>query len=260
MKRILIPGLLLAVALPVLATPAHADPKDDTTLTDNALYRSGVIPRSVCAEKPIRKRNNPAVAKIYVNSVLRCLDRVWSKQLAKSGQKFKKPKVSLLTKNPRRFCGEEWLKDWFSEYCHKDQSLVIVLDRRLLNLDPHDLYIFNLTANLYADHVLNLTGIDAAMREHIPDSDDEDFVEALPALSRRMRLQENCLAAAFIGSVYRSMPRPSADWKTVVKLMGKEANDFVGTAKSMAYWMNRGFTTRDPKACNTWSAPDSRVA
>ncbi|WP_256447668.1 hypothetical protein [Acrocarpospora catenulata] len=43
----------------------------------------------------------------------------------------------------------------------------------------------------------------------------------------------------------------SADWKTIVKLIGKESNDFAGTAKSIAYRMNRGFTTRHPKPCET---------
>nr|WP_062338095.1 neutral zinc metallopeptidase [Herbidospora sakaeratensis] len=260
MRRTLIPGLVLAVALAGLATPAHADPSDDPQLTDNALYTSGPIARSSCAEKPIKRRNHYPTAKAYVTFVIGCLDRVWSKQLAKAGVKYRKPKVSLLSKDPARFCGYKWPKSSFSDYCESSRTLVLVLDKTLLNLQPWDLYIFNHVASLYGTHVQVLTGIDDAMREAIPESGEPGFAESLTELGRRTYLQTFCLSGVFTGSVYKSMPRKAADWKEVVRQMGKEANDFYGSAKSIAYWMNRGFNSRDPKFCNTWTASNAQVA
>lgn len=195
-------------------------------------------------------------AKAYVVFVAGCLDRVWTKHLAKAGITFKKPKLSLVGKDPHAYCGLKWEKNRIFDYCERDRAILIVLDRKLLSKKPDDLYIFTLVATLYGHHVQNLTGIERAFVQAVQGHDDE----AVAGLARRLYLQHFCLAGAFTGSVYRSMPRNAADWRFVVRIKGREADRYRGTAKSIANWMNRGFTTRDPKNCNTWTASNSLVA
>ncbi|TKK87955.1 hypothetical protein FDA94_15450 [Herbidospora galbida] len=256
MRLSLITGLLVALMATVVPGPAYADPVDHPMLSGNDLYDSGVIPRSTCPERPIGRRNDAALAKRYVTTVVSCLNRVWSAQFAKAGLKFRKPEVALLTKNPKRSCGLPWHKYQFLQYCADDVKIVVVLDWKLLRKDPDDLYIFTMMSNLYAWHINWIVGIEPALldeQEPIPDVE----------ITRRNSLQEYCLSGAFIGSVYRSMRhRDAADWKDVLRQLGRlEAGAYTGTGKNIAYWMNRGFTTRDVGTCaEAWTAPASKVA
>ncbi|WP_066375316.1 hypothetical protein [Herbidospora mongoliensis] len=257
MRRTLIPGLVLTVALAGLATPAHADPVKEPKLAKNVLYSSGTIPRSTCAEKPIKRRNHAPTAKTYVTFLAGCLDKVWSKQLAKAGIRFKKPKLKLVTKDPARYCGFKWSKDEFADYCEDTREILVVLDRTVLNLGPSDLWIWTSVADRYSEHVQYLAGIEAASYSVMPEESDPGFEETL----RRIFLQANCLTGAFTGSVYKSMPRKASEWTFIVKEHAKYGGgDILGSAKSIAYWMNRGFNTRNPKYCNTWTASNSLVA
>ncbi|GLX95924.1 neutral zinc metallopeptidase [Herbidospora sp. NBRC 101105] len=249
MRRILLPALLLSL---VTATPAHADPSRDHRLIDNALYDAGPIPRSSCAEKPINRRNHAPTARKYVTFVMGCLDRVWSKYLAEAGIPYKKPKLKLLTKDPKKYCGVDWADYEYAWYCYDNREIMVVLDRTLLNIDPDDLYIFTMLAGFYGEHVQYLAGIEEARLE----DSGEPYTDF-----RRSLLQSLCLSGAFTGSVYKSMPRDVGDWKFIVKQRGKVVQDrFYGRPASIAYWMNRGFKSRDPKYCNTWTAPKAKVA
>ncbi len=259
-KRTLVSALVLGLALTGLPAPAHADPADDPRLTDNALYHAGPIARSTCAEKPIKRRNHVPTAKTYVTSTVQCLERAWSKHLAKAKFRFKKPKVALLTKIPARFCGYKPGKYLISDYCETNSTILIVLDRRLLNLMPGDLYIFNLTSSLYAEHLQTITGIESGWSATFPEEDDPGYEDYQDDITRRAYLQAFCFSGAFMASVYTSMPRDSADWKHLVRERQKEAGVTYGSARNIGYWMNRGFTSRNLKYCNTWSASASQVA
>ncbi|NAS25332.1 hypothetical protein GT755_27065 [Herbidospora sp. NEAU-GS84] len=256
MRRTLIPGLVLIVALAGLATPAHADPADDPKLIDNALYASGTIPRSTCAEKPIKKRNDPATARAYFATVTACLDRVWTKQLAKAGVKFRKPKLKLLAKDPKSYCGSKWDRWDGIDYCEDNREIMAVLDRTILNLDPDDLWIFTALSNRYAEHVQYLTGIETAMFKILPDEGEPGYEET----HRRVYLQAYCLSGVFTASVFKSLPRKTSEWTHIVKAHTEFAHRMVGSAKNITYWMNRGFNSRNPKYCNTWTASNAQVA
>ncbi|GIH25313.1 hypothetical protein Aph01nite_36230 [Acrocarpospora phusangensis] len=69
-----------------------------------------------------------------------------------------------------------------------------------------------------------------------------------------------CLGAAFTASVYKSMPRKTAEWKSIVREKSKEFGYIYGSAKAITYWLNRGFNSRNPKYCNTWSASTARIS
>ncbi|GAB1822833.1 hypothetical protein [Herbidospora sp. RD11066] len=249
--------MALVAVLAGLATPAAADPATDPKLTKNSLYSTGAFPRSVCAEKPIKQRNNAAAGRAYITFVVGCLDRIWSKQLAKKGIKFKKPKLKLLAKDPARYCGIKWTNTSDIDYCESSRELMAVLDRTILNLGPDDLWIFTSLSNAYAEHVQYLTGIETAMWKILPEEDEPGFDET----NRRVFLQAFCLSGVFTGSVFPSMPRKTSEWNSIVKAHAKFLNgEALGSVKSITYWMNRGFTSRDPKFCNTWIVSNSLVA
>ncbi|WP_156045325.1 neutral zinc metallopeptidase [Herbidospora cretacea] len=257
MRRALIPGLVSALALTGLASPAGAHPQSDPLLAENALYSTGPLPRSSCAEKPVKRRNHYPTAKAYVTFVAACLDRVWSKQFAKAKLPYRKPKLLLLAKNPVWHCDLKWDKRWTSSYCGDHRTITMVLDRRLLR-DPGDLSLFTLTAALYGEHVQRLAGIEKAWLRALPEPSDLGYETDVDDIVRRVLLQAECFGAAFTSSVYGSMPRDRADWTAIVRKRTKERH--TGSPENITYWLNQGFTSRDLQDCNTWRAENWRVA
>ncbi|GAB1822831.1 neutral zinc metallopeptidase [Herbidospora sp. RD11066] len=254
MRRTLVTGLLLTLALSLIAPPAHAA-VDDPLLTKNKLYGVGTIPRSTCAEKPISKPNNVPIAKAYVTSVVTCLNRVWAKQLVKAGVKLKAPKLTLLTKMPAKYCGGQAWEERVMSYCNR--QIIAVLDKRILTRDPDDLWIFIEVSRRYAEYVQDMVRITPAVYDNKPEDDEEAWNE----LARRAQLQSYCLAGAFTASVYRSLPRKTSEWTSMVRQLSKPPRfPQLGSGKSLTYWMNRGFNSRNPKYCNTWTVSSSLVA
>ncbi|GAA1022914.1 hypothetical protein Aple_100580 [Acrocarpospora pleiomorpha] len=56
------------------------------------------------------------------------------------------------------------------------------------------------------------------------------------------------------------MPRKTAEWKYIVREKSKEIGYIYGSAKAITYWLNRGFNSRNPKYCNTWTASTAQVS
>ncbi|MGI5157441.1 neutral zinc metallopeptidase [Microbispora sp. CA-102843] len=240
-----------AVAL-VPAASAAARPVKDKALTENALYEAGALPTTACPEKPIKKLD-PKSARSYLNGVLACLNRTWARELKAAGLKWSKPKVVYATKAPVRFCGAKW-KDWGSFYCEASRTMEIVLDKDLLE-EPDDLFLFNLMAELYGEHVQSLVGITRAWEKQ-PYQNKGELAEQ----NRRYNLQNSCFSGAFIASVWKSLHRGREDWDDLLFYIRDWAGKNTGSRKSITYWAGQGFATGDPGACNTWTAPSAKVA
>ncbi|MFG1875585.1 hypothetical protein ACGFIV_12190 [Sphaerisporangium sp. NPDC049003] len=256
MRRTLIPlvGLTAAALLPIgAASAAVAYPVKDKTLTGNSLYAKGALPTTKCPEKPIKKLDAGS-AKSYLNGVLTCLNRTWAVQVRKAGKSFSKAKAVFVTKAPKRFCGAKWLKDWTSYYCGESRTITIVLTKRFLK-EPDDLFLFNLLAVNYAEHVQKLTSIDNAY-QNISYRNKAELAEQ----NRRYNLQSECFSAAFIASVWDSLDRTKKDWDDLLYYIRDWASKDQGSRKSITYWADRGFKSADPGSCNTWSAASSKVA
>ncbi|WP_433367347.1 neutral zinc metallopeptidase [Streptosporangium sp. CA-115845] len=126
---------------------------------------------------------------------------------------------------------------------------------------PADPVMLHLIAHEYAHHVQNLTGMWTAYK----DMPARTKTQAL-AQSRRLELQADCLGAVFMASVWSSQNYRGEDWKEVVDHYRGSGDEKVnkershGTGKNRAAWLQRGFAGASPAACNTWTAPASRVA
>jgi predicted metalloprotease len=247
----LVVSTALAV-LPLSSAGAAAYPVKSKVLTDNPLYEAGPLPTTTCPEKPIKK-SSPSSAKIYLNGVLTCLNRTWGTHLREAGLKFSTPKAIYSTTAPKSFCGTKW-KAWTYYYCDDSRTIRIVLKKGLLK-EPEDLYLFNLLALNYGQHVQNLTGIYRAY-EKTPYRNRSELYEQ----DRRYNLQHYCLSATFIASVWDSLDRDKEDWADLLYYLRDWADKGNGTRKNITYWAQRGFTSGDPGSCDTWSASSSKVA
>ncbi|MGW0061105.1 neutral zinc metallopeptidase [Streptosporangium sandarakinum] len=253
MKRVMIVISGIVAAMLPYGT-AHAYPVKNNTLTANAIYSSGALDTTECPEKPI-KRRNATLAKSYVKAVVGCLNTTWAAQFEKSGQSFRAPKLRLVTKPPAKFCALKWdQSEEEAYYCDETETIFIVLSNNLLD-DPSDLYLFNLVSMEYGQHVQTLTNIYSEWQD-IDFRNKKEYYEH----SRRYALQNNCFGAAFLASAWKSLDRSSADWRLLLSYAKDWTGKDNGTRTNIGYWMNQGFTTGDPGACNTWAASAKRVA
>jgi uncharacterized protein len=74
------------------------------------------------------------------------------------------------------------------------------------------------------------------------------------------------LGAAFMGSIWPLPGYQDEDWKNIVDIYRDSGDEKInkershGTGKNRVAWLQKGFAAASPAACNTWSAPASRVA
>jgi predicted metalloprotease len=242
----------------LLSGTAHAAlyPIKDPVLTKNKLYASGALKASKCPEKDI-KRNDVPSAKRYLTALFNCLNASWGAHMKRAGLPFSKAKIGFITK-PKRFCGDDW-EDALGIYCNKERRYVMLLDKDTL-ADPWDLYLFSSVAHNYGRHLQEITGIDDAYMDH-PYENDSEMDEQI----RRSILQAECLGGVFMGSVWASLDRSNRDWQELRSIMrdtGDEGGEDGGYARgnNIVAWLDKGFKSKSPAACNTWTAPSSKVA
>ncbi|TYB68507.1 hypothetical protein FXF51_11760 [Nonomuraea sp. PA05] len=260
----LMAGALVGV---LFAGTAHAAtssaPSYKPVLTKNKLYKSGKLGISVC-EEPEVTSGTVDEAKIYFEAVMECLDKAWSPVVKKAGYRFTKTKFTVVTKEGTKIgtCGRF---PWGAQavYCPKEKAMYFLLSDNVIE-EPTDLALMQVLAHEYGHHIQQLTGILKATDVIIAKDSESRALEAL----RRSELQAQCLSAAFVGRVWNSLGRPDTDWSillkghhNVVAALGARSGseETHGSHASNKLWLERGFKAQSASACNTFSAPKSKV-
>ncbi|MDA0638873.1 neutral zinc metallopeptidase [Nonomuraea sp. MCN248] len=249
---------LLLSGTACLSGTAHAAPYPirDRDLTANKLYRAGELQTSSCPEEEVQPGDVEA-AKRYLTTALDCLNTAWGAYFKRARLPFRKARIGFVTK-PRRFCQASW-GEAAAVYCPQERRFLVLLDDNLLD-DPSDLYLFNLAAHEYGHHVQLLTGIERAYQRH-PYRNKKELYEQL----RRVELQAECLGGVFVGSVWTSLDRTSRDWDELMRITRASGDEQFkvrshGKGRTIAAWLDRGRRAKDPRACNTWTAPSAKVS
>ncbi|MFD0471932.1 neutral zinc metallopeptidase [Nonomuraea thailandensis] len=253
-------GVLFAGTAPAAASSA---PSYKPVLTKNALYKTGKLGVTAC-EEPQVQNGTVEEAEYYFQAVMDCLSKAWSPMVKKAGYRFSAPKLTVVTKEGTKIgnCGRF---PWGAQavYCPKEKSMYFLLSDNVIE-EPTDLALMQTLAHEYGHHVQQLTGIlkatDVIMRK-------DSKSRALEAL-RRSELQAQCLSAAFVGRVWNSLGRADTDWSILLKghhnavaALGARSGseETHGSHASNKLWLERGFKAQSASACNTFSAPKSKV-
>ncbi|MFI7618195.1 hypothetical protein ACIBP6_43945 [Nonomuraea terrae] len=258
MKLILIAALAGVLAAPLGGT-ASAEittyPVKEQKLTASPLYKTGPLPSTTCAEKPV-KRNDRKKARAYFDAVIDCLETTWEQHLTTAGLPYEKVKVRHMTRIPKKYCGMDIGKeDSQAWYCSDNGTIAVQMGREWLS-EPDDLWLFDMASYVYAYHVQELVEIGPAF-EKLPYGKKAELQEQI----RRSTLQANCLAAAFLKSVWPLEGRTAKDWNHLVDLLDSVGEkESYGKPATIRHWVKRGFSTADPGSCNTWSVPHTKVA
>ncbi|MFC4122139.1 neutral zinc metallopeptidase [Nonomuraea zeae] len=259
MKLLTLAALTCALVAPLAGTASAETatyPIKSSKLTANPLYKAGPLPTTVCEEPPV-KRNDRKLARAYLDAVISCLETTWGQHLVNAGLPYKPVKVRHVNRIPKNHCGFEPTKDdsqaW---YCERNGTLFFQLGDGWLD-DPSDLWLFETAASMYAFHVQQLAGIYPAYDALKSGKKAEGYEQ-----ERRLSLQAECFAGAYVKSVWPMENRKSSDWNYFLRILqGDQAGDkpTYGKSATIRAWIKRGFATGDPGSCNTWAAPSSQV-
>lgn len=218
--------------------------------TDNPIYRTGKLELKECQEQPVISKDLDS-ARVYLEFLMECLDESWEYQFSKAKLPFSKPSFETISRAGRPTACGKFPKGAQAIYCERNKKITFLLNPGILSR-PSELLLFEVMAHEYGHHVQQLSGIlGAADRKY-------NSEKALLTEIRKIELQAECLSGAFIGSVWQSLGRRESDFDYVLD----SAYDTVshGKAVNIAYWLRRGFDQESPGACNTFSAPASKVA
>ncbi|MFF5206914.1 neutral zinc metallopeptidase [Streptosporangium sp. NPDC000396] len=235
----------------------QAPPRGRLAATASPLYRTGTLNAS-CAAGQIRA-GSAASYRNFMTQVNRCLNLAWKTQFRKAKLPFAQPVLRFTTTKVGSPCGR-WPSGAGGYYCSTNRTIYIGVFRDVLK-NPFGPNHVQFMAHEYAHHVQQLGGI----MSYYGQSTWRARTSTKLAFSRRIELQADCLGSAFLRQVADDVSLEQEQWDSMVEWTARNGhktwptNDH-GKGPSQAYWMNRGFNSGSPSACNTWTASARSVA
>jgi predicted metalloprotease len=245
--------------------PVRRGPTDYEMVSRNRIYASGAMSSVGCRESSARP-SSAAGARANYAQLRACLNRSWTAMIRRSGATFRPPTVLTFTGTVQSPCGS--MSDTGPPfYCSTNETIYMNLREDVGNYNRYPqsyqkvwarMWMLHQFAHEYGHHVQNLTGILEAnhdMRYEAPTRAAE------LEMTRRLELQASCFSDVFIGANRRTYPitgQAQTQWRWLIGHVGDDANDH-GDAPNHAYWALRGYNSRNPAACNTFTAPSARV-
>ncbi|TDE50198.1 metalloprotease-like protein [Nonomuraea mesophila] len=252
MTRVLALAAVLA-SVCLTAPPAQAAP-----VRSPFPKKAGKLAATSCPETPIVSGGVPRTRE-YLQTVVKCLDKSWGAYVERAGRTFHKPVVRYFEEPASTVCGMRWPAYADAFYCTERATVVFPLTGRWIE-NRTDLFPFKVAAHEYGHHLQSLLGIRRSYEARA--RADRSHADRL---KRRYELQADCLSGVFLGSVWRSLARSERDWAALLDATRASGDDddghrTHGKGSSRAYWLKRGYGAVSPAACDTWSAPATRVA
>ncbi|TXK39530.1 neutral zinc metallopeptidase [Nonomuraea sp. C10] len=220
-------------------------------LTKNKIYRSGTAAPMSCATSEVRP-GSAASVKRFQQELARCANRFWAARFKAAGLRYSPPKLQITT-GSRSVCGKITTNG--AQYCPQQRTVAIRIMKRDLR-DQIKLNLAHSVAHEWGHHVQELTGILDAQNTLYWRSGKTRRA----ALSRRLEMQAECFAGVFYRSTLDTLNSDItwAQWIDGVKR--SRESEIHGKPRNLAYWQDRGYDAGSAGACNTWTAPNARVA
>ncbi|NUR89848.1 MAG: hypothetical protein HOY71_37700 [Nonomuraea sp.] len=238
---------LMAFSGTAAAYPVEGVPE----LTHNALYKKGKLPKISCK---LSKGTTKSSTTKYLNTLVGCLNDAWGPFIPD----FKPVKTDIKPHHEGGPCrnGIE-ITGSYAMTCYT--GLQIQLGADWIKAKD-DLPILAQVSRAWSGVVVGQTGIGAAYWAMPNDADEKQLDEQ----ERRFAMQELCLS----GVTLKALGEKSKSWKTTLKAeeptpKDKYWRDRFAKDKLSAndlYWFTQGYAKGTPGACNTWKAPESKVA
>jgi predicted metalloprotease len=229
----------------------------------------GGTPAYVPSDNATTQGRSEDELKQFSSAVLATTEDVWNGIFQKAGQQYQEPTLVLFTGAVQSACGvAQSAVGPF--YCPGDNQLYIDLDflqqlTRQLNA-PGDFAQAYVIAHEVGHHVQNQLGVmqkTDALRQQMSETEAN-------ALSVRVELQADCFAgvwAHFLNSDTQMIEPGDID--EAINAAGAVGDDAIqqqsqgyvrpdsfthGTSQQRKEWFNKGFTSGDPAACDTFNS------
>ncbi|MCW2917266.1 MAG: hypothetical protein JWN52_5334 [Actinomycetia bacterium] len=234
--------------------------------TDNELYQTGAL-TSVNCRLPRIVQGDTGSMKTFMNELTGCLDKTWRHQFAKARLDFAPPQRMFWTQPGSGACGSYPAPGAAAFYCPANNTMYVGLQHVIETAgnEPvsHYAVYARVIAHEYGHHVQEQSGILGYGHQLMSQSD----VDARNEASRRLELQAQCLAGAFLGSEKTSLPMTREQSHYLLLDVRGRGDDNQpsdkhdhGSSKHYASWVVTGYTKQLLSACNTWTAPPSAVS
>ncbi|MES9539283.1 neutral zinc metallopeptidase [Actinomadura sp. NPDC000600] len=233
--------------------------------TNSKIYRTGALTSVSCRLPPIQPSAQSMRA--FMDTLSDCLDAAWSKQFTKAGIPFDKPDRVFWVQPGRSPCGSYPAPGASAFYCPANNTMYVGL-RHVVETSggeplSHYAVYARVIAHEYGHHVQDRAGILLYGDRQMETGDTAARTEA----SRRIELQAQCFAGAFLGSERSTLPMTREQYNAMVTdVLGRgddrqppEKRDH-GSGRHYAGWVVTGFNGRELTVCNTWIAPSSKVS
>ncbi|WP_112244644.1 neutral zinc metallopeptidase [Kribbella monticola] len=245
--------------------PVKRGPTAYEWVSRNKLYSTGVMASVGCKESRARPSTVAGATANYLQ-LRSCLSRAWSPYVKRAGGSFRVPNLQTFTGTVQSPCGS--MSDTGPPfYCGDNDTIYMNLSQDVGNYNRYTqsyskvwarMWMLHQFAHEFGHHVQNMTGILQANHDLRYDAPNRT-VEL--EMTRRLELQASCFSDVFIGANKRSYPitgQSYVQWKWLIANTTDYGNDH-GDADIHNYWALRGFNSRNPGACNTFTAPSGKV-
>lgn len=234
--------------------------------TASPLYRTGRLTPVNC-RVPRIVAGDPASMKRFLDVLSDCLDKSWGRQLDKAGIPHETPKRVFWSMPGTSPCGSYPATGAAAFYCPANSTMYIGL-RHVIETagnEPVSNYAVyaRVVAHEYGHHVQELSGILAYGYGAMEQATDGQRLE----LSRRIELQAQCFAGAFLGAERHSLPMTPQQYRAMMADVRGRGDDGLpahkrdhGSGRHYAGWVARGYRQQDLDGCNTWIAEAEAVS
>jgi predicted metalloprotease len=242
--------------------PGAAVPKE--TATKSRLYATGALTPAGC-RLPVLAPGIDSMRR-FMNVLSDCLDVSWKGQFGKARMPFSPPGRVFWDGPGRSPCGTYPSPGTAAFYCPANNTMYVGLDHIVETSGGEPLSNFAVFARViaheYGHHVQDRAGILLYGQQQMERSSGIARSEA----SRRVELQAQCLAGAFLGAERDTLPMTREQYDAlIVDVEGRgdehqpaDERDH-GSSRSYAGWVVRGYKDGDLAACDTWTVPPAEV-
>jgi uncharacterized protein len=218
--------------------------------TANPLYRTGPLTPVGCRLPRIRQGADESMRR-FMETLSQCLDRSWRQQFDKADLAFEPPKRIFWDAPGRGPCGSFPNPGAAAFYCPENNTMYAGL-RHIVETSggepvSHYAVYARVIAHEYGHHVQERAGILAYGHQRMDTASVADRTEA----SRRVELQAQCLAGAFLGAERGTLPMTRAQYVVLMIDVRGRGDDRQpadkrdhGSGRNYAGWVEKGYKER----------------
>lgn len=237
-----------------------------TAALSGPLYRSGPLSPVGCRLPAITEHDEESMRR-FLDTLSNCLDQAWDRQFAKAGiSGFTAPQRVFWSMPGSSPCGSYPAPGASAFYCPVNDTMYVGLSNVVETAGGEPVSHYAVYARVIAHEYGHHVQEDAGILEY----GHELMASGGPAraeASRRIELQAQCFAGAFLSAERRTLPMTRAQYREMIADTRARGDDESrpglgdhGSGRHYAGWVIRGYGRGALSACDTWTAPSSGVS